>query len=157
MDPDHVKARLYLVALLSLEEPKEALSHLHRLHRRAPDDPQVRYWLATLLHSLGGLEQARKVLDEGLASSPDDVNFLLERGLVALDERQFPESERWLRRALSLAPNVPEVHLALSRCLRAAGRAEEATRHLERSRQLEAQQGRNRGPSSQGSQPGSGG
>ncbi len=74
-----------------------------------------------------------------LAESPDDVASLLERGKVALDDEQAADAERWLRRAERLAPELPEVHLALARCLTLAGRSAEAHRYQERFAQLDTQ------------------
>ena len=82
--------------------------------------------------SLGQLPEARQLLTEMLASTPEDGSALLERGKVALDERKLAEAERWLRRAVEQAPNLPEANLALSQCLNQAGKAAEAKQFRER-------------------------
>jgi tetratricopeptide (TPR) repeat protein len=143
IDPDHLVARLRLVHAVAQKAPQEALAHLEILSRRHPDKYQVTIQLATLYRGLGQLEEARQLLDEVLASHPKDVSALIERALLALDLDQLDEAESQLRLALSLAPNEPEVHLALSRCLRLRGREAEAKVFQEQFQRLEDEAKRN--------------
>src|SRR5207253_59476 len=103
-------------------DPYQAVEHLKALRQRHPDNIQVLFGLASGLRSLGKYEEARKLLDEILAAQPNEVSALLERGLVALDARQFDEAERWLRRALAQKPDEPDINYSLSECLRKAGK-----------------------------------
>jgi len=132
LDPDHFEARLNLAYLLLEEAPEEAANHLERLRQQQPDNNRVRFRLATVRRSLGQLQEARQLLTEILASTPEDGSALLERGKVALDERKLAEAERWLRRAVEQAPNLPEANLALSQCLNQAGKTAEAKQFQER-------------------------
>jgi predicted Zn-dependent protease len=136
--PDHFGARLYLAIAVVQEVPGEAASHLEMLRQREPKHKHVRFVLANARRLLGELEEARELFDELLADYPDEVTFVLERGLVDLDAGRPKAAERWLRRALALAPNEPEVNLALSRCLRGLAQPEEASRYQARFQELEA-------------------
>src|SRR5262249_5087677 len=80
LDPEHVNARLYLASLLIMKEGglQESLTHLKWVHDREPDNILVRYWLASTLRNLGRPDEARRLLDEGLAAHPDDVQYLVE-------------------------------------------------------------------------------
>jgi tetratricopeptide (TPR) repeat protein len=139
MDAEHFDARLHLAMLLSQQAPGEASIHLKVLRGRQPDNYRVNIALATLKRRLGKLDESQEILDELLAVNPDDVSTLLERGRVAMDVEDRAAAERWLRRAYQLAPRAPEVVLALSRCLRQAGKIEEAERLQREYEQIESQ------------------
>lgn len=142
LDPDNYAARMYLALTLIPYAPKEAAAHLERVRQLYPEKPLVHSELAKLRRSLGQLDEAKKILDEILAANPDYVSALIERGNVALDMRQFDDAERWLRRAVTLDPNDPNSHFALSRCLQLTDRAEEAKEHRQRCVAIEAEQKR---------------
>jgi tetratricopeptide (TPR) repeat protein len=138
LDPEHYDARFHLAILLIQEAPAEAADHFQALHDRRPKDDHVCFGLAIVRHSLGQLDRARELLDEMLATQPDNVSALLERGGVALDAEGPEEAESWYRRAFALAPNEPDVNFALASCLQKAGRADEAKEYKQRSSELEA-------------------
>jgi len=138
LDREHFEARWYLCTAVAQKAPEEALAHLRILRERYPENQQVCLVLASVCRNLGHLEEAGQMLDAFLAANPNDVSALLDRGKTALDAQQSADAERWLRRAETLAPNEAEVNLALSRCLRLAGRAQEAQRYLDRFHEIEA-------------------
>ncbi len=140
LDPDHLDARMYLALSVAQELPEEAVAHFHRLCQQYPDNKVARFSLASTRRALGQLEEARQVLDEMLASNPNDVSVLIERGYIALDTQRVEDAERWLRRAVELAPSDARSHLALSCCLRVAGKETEAKHYQDRFQQLEAEQ-----------------
>jgi tetratricopeptide (TPR) repeat protein len=137
LSPGNFEARLQLALVLLAESPHRAISHLQALYRRDPSHRQARYYLASALRAVGELEEAREVLDLAIRDEQPDVSCMIERGLLALDMRQFADAERRLRHALSLAPNLARAHLALSRCLQAVGKKEEARRHWEQFTRME--------------------
>jgi tetratricopeptide (TPR) repeat protein len=140
--PDDFEARLELAELVAPEDPREAADHLETLLRRHPDDNRVRYPLALVRRSLGQADEAKRLLDEVLASEPDHAEALVARGQLALDAQQPAEAERWLRRAWTLAPDEPETNLALSNCLKMAGQADEAKTYEDRFVRLKARRAR---------------
>lgn len=153
LDPDHFQARLVLAELLSGEAPEEAARELEQLRQRQPDNYRVRFRLATVRRSLGQLQESGHILDDILASSPGDAPALLERGKVALDERQLDQAERWLRSAVERAPDYPEANLALSQCLNLAGKTAEAKRFQERFDHLQERASSPLDPVNEGSEP----
>src|SRR5262249_19388069 len=68
---------------------------------------------------------ARRLLDGVLTRQPHQLEALVERGKLALDERQVAEAEAWLRQAVDLAPADYQANYLLSQCLLQRGRAEE--------------------------------
>jgi tetratricopeptide (TPR) repeat protein len=141
LDPRSLDARFHLALVVAHSSPQEAVAHLAVLRDRRPDDPRVRFGAATTYRALGRLDEAAKILDEMLADNPDDVQALTERGNVAVDAGRAAEAEALLLRARKLAPKDRQVPLALSRCMRAAGRPDKVKEYLDLFRQLAAEQG----------------
>lgn len=137
--PDHFEARWLLLFTISQEAPQECLEHLRFLHERQPENQQVALKLATVLRGLGRLLEAKSLLDSIIAQNPNSFDALLERGYVCMDEQNPEESERWLRMALRIAPDVGAANLALGRCLQIAGKTAEATQYLQIFERIEAQ------------------
>jgi tetratricopeptide (TPR) repeat protein len=136
LDPEHRDARLQLALAVQQEAPVEAAGHLEILRKRYPDDGLVRYTLASLYRVTGRPEEARNLLDAILAAEPDSVLALLERGALAVDQGQLDRAEQCLVRAQKRAPEDPRTNFALSICLRAAGRPDEAKTFHDRSVRL---------------------
>jgi predicted Zn-dependent protease len=139
LDADHSEMRLMLAIALTDYDPKEASEHLEILRRHDPKNPHVAVGLASTLRGLGQLDKAGTILDEVLAAHPEHVRALLERGKTSLEAGQPSEAEPYLRRALTLAPNEPFVHLALSRCLQLTGKSEDAQYHEKRYGEIESE------------------
>src|SRR4029079_15465268 len=113
--PDNFNARRSVAAALAEYDPHEAIWHLEVLRRRDPNNDEVVVLLASLHRGLGQLKEAQSILDEVLASNPEQADAVLERGKVALDAGDHQGAEPFLRRALLLNADDPFVHLALSR------------------------------------------
>jgi len=143
--PDLFDARLQRALAVASDDPQEAAGHLRILLQRYPREPEVRFSLAVVLRTLGKLDEAAQLLDGLLEADPKNVKMLTERGYVYLNmpqadeaerRRQAEAAERVLRRALELAPNSPDVNLALSGCLTRLGKLDEARAFDERSQAL---------------------
>ena len=143
LDPENFAARELLAISISGEAPAEAARHLEKLRQRDPDNKKVTFTLARVCHTLGKLDQAEQLLDEFLTVHPDDVPALVERGSVALDRRKPQDAERWLQRAVQIAPDYPQANLLFSQCLQQTDRAAEAKSYHDRYLQIDA---RMRGP-----------
>jgi tetratricopeptide (TPR) repeat protein len=146
LDPAHFQARWYLAAAIAQEAPEEAAAHLEMLRRDRPDFRQTTLVLAKVRRSLGQHEQARALLDELLNSDRNDLSVLLECGTLALDTQDLEAAEGWLRQAERLAPEHPEVLLALSRTLQLKGQPDEARGYRLRFQQIEAEHKRGQPP-----------
>jgi tetratricopeptide (TPR) repeat protein len=145
-DPDHFAARLALARVIAHSSPREAVEHLRRLARHAPKDHGVRIALATALRGTGQTDEAAAMLDELLAEHPDQFLLLRERGMAAMDQKDYALAERLLRRAVEQSPADPEANHLLAECLRNAGKPDEAGRFRRRSEELRAEHERKAAP-----------
>lgn len=137
--PENDKAREYLAGLLVYAHRYEdAARHYRELHRRQPAAPGPLLGLAQCLQTLNRYDEAEPLIRELQERHPDKSEALLECGRFAMRQKRPAEAEPLLRRAEKLSPNDYEVHLELSRCLTQLGQADEARRHLERFKQIEA-------------------
>jgi predicted Zn-dependent protease len=116
--PDNEGARLHLAdTILIAGTPAEALTEYQWLIERAPKRPDVRLGLARCRQRLGQSEEARKLLDELLAETPENGEVLWERGKLALEEGKAADAERDLRHAVKLLPHDRRVNYSLYSCL----------------------------------------
>lgn len=138
LDPEHSAARQNLALTIAQEAPLVALAHLERVLQRDPNNLLVRVGVATVRRAAGQLDEARQLLDDIVREYPTSPQPLVERGLLALDLHQVAEAESYMRRALLTAPQEPQVHIALSRVLHAAGRTAEAKGHYDEFLRLDA-------------------
>lgn len=140
LDPNHREARQMLAIFLTQEHPAEAAAQLQQLHDDDPSDLTTSLNLADMRRRLGQLEEAAALLDDVLARDPQNVAAIVDRGRIAYDLSDLPAAEKWFREALRLDPQSAAANLALSRCLRAAGKAEEASKVHDRYEQIQAEQ-----------------
>jgi predicted Zn-dependent protease len=131
-DPDRDDTRWRLAqCLIDLGAYGEALPHLERLAARRPDDPDVLARLARCQNMLDRGAEARGLLDLVLARHPDNAAALRTRGQFALADRDPPEAERWLRRAVAAAPSDYQSHWLLFQALQQSGQADAARAQLQ--------------------------
>jgi Flp pilus assembly protein TadD len=138
LDPDNIKVRSHLASLVAQADPAEAASHLEILSKQSPEDTQLTFKLATAYRGIGRLEEAERLLEQMLAVNPNDISVLVERGLVAMDRSRLVEADGFLSKAFKLAPNVPEVNLALSQYMQLRGDSAKVKEYRDRFDKLEA-------------------
>jgi tetratricopeptide (TPR) repeat protein len=124
--PNEPKARLWLAQTLNVStEFEQALPHFQTYLESNPGDPEALVGLAKCQYSLGDVEGARKTLDGLLSHDPNYVPALLAQG-------QFVQSEDpqkalpWLRKAVAVEPNDPNILYNFVLTLRAAKKEDEA-------------------------------
>ncbi|MBI2808640.1 MAG: tetratricopeptide repeat protein [Planctomycetes bacterium] len=140
--PDHYLARLWLATFLVEKEPHEAAVHIDWLRQKRPNELAVRFQSARLQRNLGRPEDAAVLLDQILASAPENpaiVPALVERGRVEMDLNRPGEAEHWIRRALEITPWQREVNLALADCLLRAGRNDDAKKYQKIVQEIDVQ------------------
>lgn len=118
LQPGRWEARLRLANLfVQTKNPVEALPHLELLYRTKADVPEVGLVLARCHMLLGDEDKAASLLESVLAAQPDQVSALMLRGKIECQRGHFAEGESWLRRALALQPEDPQILYELHVCL----------------------------------------
>lgn len=96
-------------ALLALNRPREAETALRAAVSLAPDSAPSYHNLALALSSRGDLAGAGEALARAFAITPD-FRTAGNLGNLLLSELRVSDAIAWLRRAVELAPDSPEVH-----------------------------------------------
>ncbi len=137
--PQHTKARESLAETLyrSLEY-EEAGTHYAELCRQQPGQVKPLLGLARCRYRQGLRDEARPLLRRLQEQFPNDSEVLLECGRFAMGEERLEDAEPLVRRALELSPHDHEALYVLGVCLQQQGRPEEASRYLDRFKQIEA-------------------
>jgi tetratricopeptide (TPR) repeat protein len=132
LKPTNDQARLnWAEGLRSVQRVAEARKQFEYLRQRQPHHPRVVLGLARCLRDQGEGDEARRLLDSALEEGIETDELLTERGQLAKDDGDLPGAERWLRRAVKLAPNGYEARYQLLLCLEAQGKKEEAAKERE--------------------------
>ncbi len=115
--PDHLGAHNELSKLLLEEQPAAALVHIQYLRDRDPEDPNLKLRLMKCYKQLGRTTEAVEVIEELIAGHPRNVEYLAERGLLALEQSDAPGAEAWLHKAIGLDPQHHEANYLLCKAL----------------------------------------
>jgi tetratricopeptide (TPR) repeat protein len=78
---------------------------------------------------LGNIEEARKVVDAGLAIDPDHAALLKKRGVIAFEMKNDNLAKQYWDRALGFAPDDLELHGLLALWHERHGNGADAKRH----------------------------
>lgn len=103
-----------------------------------PHNPSPRRALIQLLIESGRLQHAYAQAQDLLASSPRDVETLINAGVLAYRLDDMAAAEKYWRLALAQEPSLREVHLYLAERLDARGALAEAVPHYRRYLELTA-------------------
>jgi tetratricopeptide (TPR) repeat protein len=127
LDPELVPVRLRLAEML-LEDTKapEALPHLERLYRQAPDRPEVMARLGMCRFQQGQTDEARRLMEAAVARLPDDAGLLVTLARLDYQEGRGASAEQRLRKVLQADPSDTEARYNLVLALRLQDRAEDA-------------------------------
>ncbi|HRX79519.1 MAG TPA: tetratricopeptide repeat protein, partial [Pirellulaceae bacterium] len=112
-----------------------ARQQLDLLLTEPPAAPSVLVLYAKLLHREGDLAAGVKILSGVLASNPDMVPALLERGTLYLELEKPAEAVRDFDQVVTLDPESYTGHYKLGLAYQKLNQPEVARRHLERSGQ----------------------
>lgn len=108
----------------------------------APEDPEVQVDRASLLTTLGRLDEAERVFRRVIdVTAPSSWRAHLGLGVVAAERGEEDEAERWWTETTRLAPHRPEAWTNLAQLYRSTGRVEEAARAEARAAHLIATTG----------------
>ena len=140
IDPHHVDAQLRLANLRSGRGEWHAAEQvLRNVLAQHPEREDVRRQMARLLlshgmelHQWGNRAGAARLFEEGRRFAPDDYQFPLNLGRIAIDERKPNKARPLLERALELAPDQPAAYISVIDCWAVADKIDEARAVLSR-------------------------
>jgi tetratricopeptide (TPR) repeat protein len=135
-DLDGPRLRMAHALLYGKNDAAEALKHFESLYQRGERGHAVRLGMAQCHWDLGDQDEARRMLDDLLASSPDDPVVLTELGKMAMQMGKPAEAEEHLRHAVRLDPVSFQAHNILCQCLEALGRKSEADQQRRKADQI---------------------
>jgi tetratricopeptide (TPR) repeat protein len=127
LDPDLIPVRLR-VAEIFLEDKQapEALPHLERLYRQAPERADVRARLGMCRFLQGQTDEARRLLESAVPKLPNDPALLVYLAKLDIQDGRGPEAEARLRKVLKADPSDAEARYNLGAALRLQRRTDEA-------------------------------
>src|SRR5438445_13584714 len=127
LNPDLILVRLRVAEML-LEDKlaPEALPHLERLYRQAPDRPDVQARLGMCRYYQNQTGEARRLMEAAVVQLPNDPALLIHLAKLDLQEGRAAEAEKWLRRLLQVDPSDTEALYNLASALLLQGRTKES-------------------------------
>lgn len=106
--PDYLLAHSALVMLLMRQgDPAGASQQWDQLQKVAPAHPYTQYLGAMLAFDRKDFKSANSLVQQALASQPDNSAALQLAGATALELRQWPQAQDYLSRALEHSPGLP--------------------------------------------------
>jgi len=127
LDPDLIGVRLRVVEMhLEDKQAPEALPHLERLLRQAPNDPRVQARMGMCLFLQGRKEEARRLMEGAIVHLPYDPALQVALANLDLQENRAVDAERRLRAVLTVDPADTEALFVLASALQLQGRTKEA-------------------------------
>jgi tetratricopeptide (TPR) repeat protein len=138
LKPDQGQARLWLgETLVSDTQHDRAMTQFRAYLQDHPGDPSALVGLARCQFSQGLVDEARATLDELLSLHKESAAALFTR--AQLEQAEAPEKALpWLRKAVAIAPNEPNILHNLVLALRAAHREKEAEDFAQRLKERRA-------------------
>jgi tetratricopeptide (TPR) repeat protein len=127
LNPDLFTARLRLAELL-LQDKRvpDAVTHLERLYRQAPENPQVQAGLGICRFYQNQAKDARRLMEAAVVHLPKDAALLIHLGRLDIQEGCASEAEQHLRQVLRTDPADTEALYNLASALQLQNRTSEA-------------------------------
>jgi tetratricopeptide (TPR) repeat protein len=123
--------------LIEERRPAEALALLDPLLAANPDLPGVRYQAALAAQMTGDGAKASKLAAEAMQRKEETSELQVLVGVLAMQEKKFPEAEKAFARAVELNPSNGIALYNLSEALREQGRPREAIEMLQRAKEID--------------------
>lgn len=136
-DPSQTDALLLLGSILVRHDPGQAVTLLHKAAAARPQSPDVHLNLGHALHATSELDAARRSFRRALQLKPGGFPEAL-MGLAGVCQSQgnLAEAEDYLRRALALQPDSPDLLQRLADTQKAMGRFGDARDSYQRALEI---------------------
>lgn len=139
LDPDFDKAINNLgVLYLRQGRAEEAVATLEAARVDHPTFVPILSNLARAYQQVGDRQKAEEVMATLESLDHSNPFFFVYRGLEALDRGDTVTALEYMRDALSIDTEIPEVHLGIAKVYMATGQRSKARHHVERALKLDA-------------------
>lgn len=130
--PEKTMVRCRLAEVLTeMDQVDQADEHFRRCAEESPEAPEVFTAWGNCLAMQGDVAKARELLDQVLATTPNDFNALRQLGEIELSKGEFERALGHLEKAARQRPYDTTTRNALGKALRAQGRDDEAQVHFD--------------------------
>jgi len=130
--PEKTMVRCRLAEVLTeMDQVDQADEHFRRCAEESPEAPEVFTAWGNCLAMQGDVAKARELLDQVLATTPNDFNALRQLGESELSKGEFERARGHLEKAARQRPYDTTTRNALGKALRAQGRDDEAQVHFD--------------------------
>ena len=139
LDPDFDKAANNLgVLYLRRGSPQQAVDIYEAALVDHPTYVPILSNLSRAYQEVGRVEEAQQVMTQLEGLDHSNPFFFMYRGLSALERGDQPKALEYLRDALRIDTEVPEIHLGIAKVYLAMGDIHKAKHHVERALKLDA-------------------
>ncbi len=123
--------------LRHFEDARKDYEHVLRLNPKHPSAPIL---LALLFHDNGQTNKALNLLNLHLQAQPENIDALTLRASFEMELSHYEAARVDLDKAISLAPNTPELYLERATCLDKLGHKDSAQRDRLKAQKLRSSQ-----------------
>jgi tetratricopeptide (TPR) repeat protein len=119
-------------AYLEAAQFDKALDPLLKAARLQPNNADVHRTLGKTYFALGDYEKSAGALEAAVKLAPKDFNSSFTLAITYLQQRQFTSARRVFDRMIAEFGQHPQIHIAIGRAFREAGRLPEAIEEFKR-------------------------
>jgi tetratricopeptide (TPR) repeat protein len=127
------------VAYLEAAQFDKALDPLLKAARLQPNNADVHKTLGKTYFALGDYEKSASALEVAVKLAPKDFNSSFTLAITYLQQRQFTAARRVFDSMIAEFGEHPQIHIAIGRAFREAGRLPEAIEEFKRAIALNSQ------------------
>jgi tetratricopeptide (TPR) repeat protein len=127
------------MAHLEARQFDKALDPLLKAARLQPNNTDVHTTLGKTYFALGDYEKAAQALEVAVKLAPKDFNSSFTLAIAYLQQRQFTSARRVFDSMIAEFGEQPQIHIAIGRAFREAGRLPEAIEEFKRAIALNSQ------------------
>jgi len=127
------------MAYLEAAQFDKALDPLLKAAQLQPNNPDVHRTLGKTYFALGDYEKSARALEVAVKLEPKDFNTSFTLAITYLQQRQFTDARRIFDSMITEFGEQPQIHIAIGRAFREAGRLPEAIDEFKRAIALNSQ------------------
>lgn len=112
---------VHALFLMADNRPDAAIAELKNLYGKDPNDRDLRNVLVRTYLTTNKIQDATNLLTTVLAKNSKDVDALMQRAAIRINEGQFDNAQKDLLPVLNLKPDLGEAHYLLAKVRRGQG------------------------------------